>query len=239
MRNVGNIGDPRELNGFPVFDAQGEKVGAVHGYDEVSHYFLVTKGWFFPKDTYVPLDVVERTDDDGVYLSLSQEELQGRQWETAPEQEDVAEPTSGELRVPLYQEELTVGTRPTETGRVHIHKEVISEHETITIPLRKEQVTVARTALGSDFDPATIEDAFIERDIEIAVLAEEAVVGKRISGVEEVVIHKEVTTARERVTDTVRKEQVRIEDEGRTGLPATAASDPDMSRQRSKKRHKH
>lgn len=128
---------------------------------------------------------------------------------------------TGDIRIPVREEELVVGKRSEEEGRVHIHKDVVSEQQSVDVSLQQERVTVERVAFTGD--PATVTDAFVERDIEVPLMGEEVVVGKQVKGVEEVVIRKDMTTEQQRVTDTVRKERVIVDGLDQSGQ-ATAGS---------------
>jgi|GEM_PF-633895 len=129
---------------------------------------------------------------------------------------------TGDIRIPVREEELVVGKRTEEEGRVHIHKDVISEQQSVDVSLQQERVTVERVAFSGD--PATVKDAFVERDIEVPLMGEEVVVGKQVKGVEEVVIRKDVTTEQQRVTDTVRKERVVVDGVDQSGEAVATGS---------------
>lgn len=132
----------------------------------------------------------------------------------------------GEIRVPVREEELVVGKRSQEEGRVHIHKDVVEERRTVTVPLEQEYVTVERTPIA-DGAAAVGDDVFTEREIEVPVMGEEPVVSKRVAGVEEVLIHKDLVTEQEQISDTVRKERVVVDGvdaEGRASVDRQRAA---------------
>jgi len=118
---------------------------------------------------------------------------------------------TNDIRVPVYEENLVVGKREQEEGRVHLHKEVTSEQETVPVTLRREEVTVERVAVDQNMDPGAAQNAFQNADIDVPVMGEEAVVGKRLREVEEVRLHKDTTQEQQQVTDTVRKERVVVD----------------------------
>lgn len=70
----------------------------------------------------------------------------------------------------MREEELVVGKQVEEQGRVHVHKDVVSEQQTVSVPLQQERVTVERVAYSGD--PAASGDAFVERDIDVPVMGE-------------------------------------------------------------------
>ena len=129
----------------------------------------------------------------------------------------------GTLTVQVSEEELVASKRQAETGQVHLHKEVVEERQTLTVPLRRDEVTVERVAVTGQTSQADLTDAFQERDITVPLMGEEAVVGKRAHVVEEVRLRKEVTTEQEQVSGTVRKERV-IVDEMATKAPRAQGS---------------
>ena len=121
---------------------------------------------------------------------------------------------TGDIRVPVREEELVVGKRAEEQGRVHIRKEVTETPQSVDVSTQHERVTVERVAFSGD---ANAKDAFVEKNIDVPLMGEEAVVGKQVRGVEEVVIHKDVTTEQQRVTETVRKERVMVDGVDQSG----------------------
>jgi uncharacterized protein (TIGR02271 family) len=357
-RTTFNSSDPGVLNSVPVgttvYDVNGDKVGSVAEYDSQSGYMVVEKGWLFNTDLYVPLTLIANTDDQGLYLKVTKDDLKADQYTSPPTGYDVnagdaagysqagvgstvydpagtdvvppatqevgtgygsassrdvaattggytgqvsdadatttaagysgttasrdlgastpgytgqvsdvqnqdlgagtvaadqASPTntinyagqpsvqdqgtgtttwnnqttgaanqatfgtaSADIQVPVREEELVTGTRVEEEGRVRIHKEVVEEQETVTVPVRRERVVVERVPATGEIDANAVDaTAFKEDDIEIPVMREEAVVGKRVQGVENVRIHKDVVTDNEQVSDTVRKERVVVD----------------------------
>ncbi len=138
------------------------------------------------------------------------------------------------IAVPVYEEDLVVGTRQEETGRVHLHKEVVQEQETVLVTLRREEVTVERVPVMGQARQTDRTDAFRSQDIEAPVMGEEAVVGTQVRETEEVRLHKDVTQEQEQVTDTVRKERVVIAGVDSTGT--TGAISRHARRDRKKRR---
>jgi uncharacterized protein (TIGR02271 family) len=118
---------------------------------------------------------------------------------------------TNDIRVPVYEEELVVGKRQEEEGRVHLHKEVTSEQETVPVTLRREEVTVERVPFTGTVDPNAARDAFQGQDIDVPVMGEEAVVGKQAHEVEEVRLRKQTTEQQQQVSDTVRRERVVVD----------------------------
>jgi len=126
------------------------------------------------------------------------------------QRETMTTTTDNDIRMPVVEEELVAGKRMQEEGRVHIRKDVVSEQQTVSVPVTREEVHIERVAVtGADVNPA---DAFQERDIEVPLMGEDVVVNKRAHVVEEVRLRKDQITENEQVSDTVRKERVIVED---------------------------
>jgi uncharacterized protein (TIGR02271 family) len=119
----------------------------------------------------------------------------------------------GEATIPVVEEELSVGKREVERGRVRIHTRVEERPVEESVQLREEKVTVERRPVDR---PATEADLRTGKDetIEVTETVEEAVVSKRARVVEEVVVHKEVTEHAETVRGTVRHTEVDVDREG-------------------------
>ena len=229
FNNAQNVSLDQISNGTHVYDSAGDKLGSVVDMDSTAGYLIVQKGFFFPKDLYIPLSSVIQVDDDGVFVNLSKEQLQDDRYTEIPTYQvsNVVETTGSstvsaaastvrgtdetDIRVPVREEELIVGKQRQEEGRVHLHKEVIQEQQTVSVPLQHEQVTVERVAVTGNTATVDTADAFVERDIDVPLMGEEAVTDKRTRVVEEVRLRKDVVTENQRVTDTVRKERVIVD----------------------------
>lgn len=73
-----------------------------------------------------------------------------------------------------------------------------------------------------------VDDAFRERTVEMTASGEEAVVGKTARVVEEVVVHKDVDTRTQDIDDTVRRQDVEVEQlsgSERTGTDKSTGTD--------------
>lgn len=118
------------------------------------------------------------------------------------------------LRVAVHEEELTATTRPVERGQVRVDKRIVEEDRAIDVPINEERVTITRRAVDRE---AGVDDlAFQEDTIEIPLRSEEVDVQKRNRVVEEIDIAKDTVQSTKRVADTVRREEVNV-DEAATG----------------------
>lgn len=80
----GDLGNTPIVDGTPVYDAAGDKIGDVVEHDDQGGYMTLQKGWLFPKDVYVPYSALQRKTTDGIYLNMTKDELQNQNWENPP-----------------------------------------------------------------------------------------------------------------------------------------------------------
>jgi uncharacterized protein (TIGR02271 family) len=117
------------------------------------------------------------------------------------------------ITVPIVEEKLKAGVRETEAGKFRLTKRVVSEQQSIDVPVEREEVYITETAV--DRRPATQEELGMRgRDIEVPLRAQEVVTAKEARVTGEVNVRKEVKRETEHVTDTVRREEVHVEDAG-------------------------
>ncbi len=220
-----------------VNDMAGDKIGTIQAFDPQAGYLTVQKGFLFHKDLYIPVSAVHNVDQDGtVILKLSKDDLNDDRYsqeptggaamqdayaqtatttaQTAPAPQaprrQTATSADDTINVPVYEEELVVAKRQEEQSQVHLHKDIVTEQQTVSVSLQQEHVYVDRVAV-TDQTPVDMADAFQSRDIEVPVMGEKVIVGKQVQVVEEVRLHKDVVTENQQVTDTVRKERVTVE----------------------------
>jgi uncharacterized protein (TIGR02271 family) len=209
--------------GTDVVDSSGDKVGKVTAAH--NDHVVVEKGFFFPTDYYIPSSAISNFDGDTVYLNVTKDQALNQSWDTAPTATTTTTDTytdraaytdtttvdDGEtINVPVREEELTATRRQVERGAVRVEKDVVEEEQTLEVPVTEERVTVQRRTVDRE---ATADDtAFAGGSIEVPVRGEEVDVQKRARVTEEVEIGKEAVERTERVSDTVRREEVRVDD---------------------------
>jgi len=115
-----------------------------------------------------------------------------------------------EITIPVVEEEISVGTRQVERGTARIHTRVVERPVEEAVRLREEHVTVERQPVNRPATAADLEAAK-ERTIEMTETVEEPVVSKRARVVEEVTVRKEAREHTETVRDTVRHQDVEVE----------------------------
>lgn len=119
--------------------------------------------------------------------------------------------TNNEEVIPVVDEQLVVGKRDVNLGRVRVRSYIREENVSAGVNLHEERVAVERRPVDRPLTDA--DAAFRDRTIEAEEHAEEAVVGKQARVVEEISLRKEGTDHQETVSDTVRKTEVEIEDD--------------------------
>jgi uncharacterized protein (TIGR02271 family) len=120
-----------------------------------------------------------------------------------------------EIRIPVMEEELTATVREQEAGAVRVEKDVITEERTLEVPVTEERVRVERRVVDRPVAAGDV-DAFQETVIDVPLTTETVEVQKQARVAEEVVLSKEAVQRTERVTDTVRKEEVFIDEDATT-----------------------
>jgi uncharacterized protein (TIGR02271 family) len=117
----------------------------------------------------------------------------------------------GDRTVQVREEELQVRKQPVQTGEVTVRKEVHTEHKTLDVPVRKEEVVVERRPASGKAATSNIGEG---ETIRVPVTEEQVHVEKTPVVKEEVHIGKRVVEDKERVSGTVKKEEVKIEKKG-------------------------
>lgn len=116
----------------------------------------------------------------------------------------------GQTSIPVVDEELEVGKRVVQRGGVRVYSQVREVPVEESVTLREEHVSVERRPADRSLRPGEA-SRFKDQTIEVTESAEVPVVKKRARVREEVVVGKETTERTERVRDTVRKTEVKVD----------------------------
>ncbi len=110
------------------------------------------------------------------------------------------------------EERLHVGTEQQETGRARLRKYVVTEQQSVTVPVQHEEVRLEREPItDANRDEALSGAELTEAEHEVVLTEERVVVNKETVPVEQVRLAKETVTEQETVTEDVRKEQIETE----------------------------
>lgn len=230
--------------GDEVYGSDAAKLGKVA--EIYPGFIMVEKGFFFPTDYFIPRTAVQDSADGQVSLNVSKDQALHSGWDLPPADLQAAPGMTGgaisedtlirtrpadsvtrrgsgairmgeedEIRIPLVEEELTATVRPVDAGAVRFEKDVISEDREIDVPVTEERIRVERRIVDRALDAAD-QEPFEQIVVEVPLRAETVDVQKTARVKEEVVISKEVVQHTEHVADTVRREEVYMDQEPRT-----------------------
>ena len=116
----------------------------------------------------------------------------------------------------LREEELQTRKESVETGRVSLGKEVVEEEKSVDVPVTREEVYVERRPVDRPADRPVGETA--ERTIEVPVREERVDVEKQPVVYEEAGVRKQDVVQNQPVSETVRREELRVGKEGDVNL---------------------
>ena len=200
------------------------------------NWATIHTGFFGTSESFVPLDQATQEGEDihvpytkdfvkgaprveaDNQLEAAEEETlhsyyYGRQaapsQDTAPagdsyEAETVAQGTDAAMT--RSEERLHVGTEQVEAGRARLHKYVVTEDQTVTVPVSHEEVRLEREPI-TDIAPAAPAEIG-EEDQEVVLTEERPVVQKETVPVERVSLGTETVTENQAVTEQVQKEEI-------------------------------
>jgi uncharacterized protein (TIGR02271 family) len=202
---------------------------------------LITTGLFGSKQSFVPLRDASQTDagitvpfdkatvkdapiDPDGQLSSDEEAALYRHYglhdgdgESGSGMRDSGRDTSGPTTddaMTRSEEELRVGTTERESGRVRLRKHIVEDEVTQTVPVRREEVRVEREPItDANVDDATSGPEISSEEHEVVLHEEEPVAEKRVVPKERVRLGKDVQTDEREVSETVRKEQLDVEED--------------------------
>jgi len=218
-----------ELQGQPVFDNAGEKIGSVEEiyYDPTTRspeWIGIGTGFFGTKRVLVPVAGASAT-DDGLYVAYSKDHVKDGPDVDEDEISDAREaeltahygigaerrstPTASDSdqAVTRSEEEIEVGTRSVDAGTARLRKWVETEPVALDVELRREVAHVTRERV----DQPVADHEFTEEQIEVPLHADKPVVQKQAVAKERIGLEKEVETETRTVKDELKKERVEVE----------------------------
>ncbi len=112
------------------------------------------------------------------------------------------------------EEQLQVGTEKVETGRARLRKYVVTEQQSVTVPVSREEVRIEREPITDTNRGEALSGADIsEEEHEVVLHAEQPVVATEAVPVERVRLGTETVTDQQTVSGEVRKEQIELTDD--------------------------
>ncbi len=123
-----------------------------------------------------------------------------------------ANETDEQRRLRLREEQLNVSKERVQTGEVGLRKEVVEEQRTVNVPVTHEEVVVERRPVtGGQVDNTPIGQ---DESIRVPVSEEQVEVTKTPVVTDEVSLGKRAVQENQQVTDTVRREEARLDQSG-------------------------
>jgi len=245
MRGSSNI-----RKGMDVFDVDGDKIGSVDEVTGGDGYMKVKSGLLgLGGSWYIPLELVREVRSDDIYLSVDKDDADRLGWDAPPtttgRQGSVATrdttvdreqtrttgrtaDTEAERTVQLREEQLRAQKEQVQTGEVRVRKEVVSEEQTIDVPVTREEVVIERHPVEGG-RPVKGEIG-TDEEIRVPLREEKARATKETVVTEEIEVGKRAVQDTERVSGTVRREEARIEREGDVDVSGDATTRGDMPR---------
>lgn len=123
-------------------------------------------------------------------------------------------PLDDARRLQLREERLLIDKHRVGSGEARIRKEVVSEQQTIDVPVFREELFIRRRPVSEDAAATTTPIGEGGEEIRIPLSEERVDVQKRTVVTEQVEIGKRRVKGTEHVYDTVRREELRVDDDG-------------------------
>jgi uncharacterized protein (TIGR02271 family) len=132
---------------------------------------------------------------------------------TRSEGYDTSGPTTDDAMT-RSEEHLNVGTQRVEAGRARLRKYVVTEQQTVSVPVSHEEVRIEREPItDANIGNALDGPAISEEEHEVVLHAEQPVVTTEAVPVERVRLGTETVSETQQVTGQVRKEEVEVVDD--------------------------
>ena len=232
-------------HGWDVYAADGEKLGDVA--DVRDDYLVVSKGWLFTTERYVPFSAIAQVVPDRVVLQVMKDQFDAQNWGPQPEDIDTEHEertgsraaaststmTDDEQTLRLREEELRASKQTVEAGEVQIRKEVVAEQQTLEVPVTREEVVIERHPVSST-EAARMDGGEIREgeSIRVPVREEQVTVEKTPVVTEEIEVGKRTVQETQRVSDTVRREEVSVDHDDEVDVHHRQANVPHANEHR-------
>jgi uncharacterized protein (TIGR02271 family) len=185
-------------------------VGALVGLgvpEEDAHYY---EGEFKSGHAIVTVKAEGRSDE--AWEVLSRHGAYNRQTQNAASAAAGTLKAGGGRKIEVREEELRATKRPVQTGEVRVRKEVVTENQTLQVPVTREEVVIERHPASGPAAPGA--DVRAGEEVRIPVMQEKVHVEKEAVVTEEVSVGTRKVQDTQAVSGTVRKEQVKVDQEG-------------------------
>jgi len=222
------------LHGRTVYSSDGEKLGKVDDvlvdHEDVPVFIETKKGLFSGRRHIVPVSGMTAAGDD-LTVAYTKEQLESAPAFDPDDQVDYERERQlgahygTEVRdwdqarddaMTRSEEELRVGTRQVEAGRLRLRKWIETEPVSETVTTRRQTARVEREPItDANVDEAMAGPELSEQEHEVTLTAEEAVAEKRTVPKERVRLETDTETEDVTVSDEVRKERIEVDEDTR------------------------
>lgn len=124
----------------------------------------------------------------------------------------VKRPANDNADIRLEEERMQVDKKAVETGEAVIHKRVVTQTETVEVPVKHEEVVIERVPFNGQ---PTNAPNFEDETITIPVMEEQVQVTKKPVVTEEIKVHKRDIEEPQSVSATLKKEKLDVEKSGK------------------------
>ncbi len=146
---------------------------------------------------------------------------------------DTSGPTTDDAMT-RSEERLNVGTESVQTGKARLRKHVVTETQTVQVPVSREEVRIEREPITDDSrGDALAGGDLTEEEHEITLTEERAVVSKETVPVERVRLGTETVSDSQEVSADVRSEQIEVDGDADRGTDADLGTDRGADQPRS------
>jgi len=204
--------------GMEVLDTDGQKIGMCG--ETLGNYFNVDAGFLGTTEYYVPFSAITNISDNSIFLNVRKDQVKMMGWDQRPDTSTSTTGTTGTTTtgdthqtVQLREEQLQARKTPVQTGSVHLGKDVVEEQRTMDVPVSREEVYIERHPVDRRPADQPIGESETE-SIRVPITEERVQVEKQPVVYEEVGVGKRQTTDHQQVSETIRREEARIETEG-------------------------
>jgi uncharacterized protein (TIGR02271 family) len=178
--------------GTDVYGADDRKIGTVD--DIQDGYLVIHKGFFFPKDHYIPFSAINNHTEDRINLNVTADEATNRDWDQVPAGSTTTTSTvayttdTAPLSTPTTGYDTTTTTTGYDTTATTGTTRVANDTDRISVPVIEEELTA--TKRGVERGAVRIETNVTEREETLSVPVTE----ERVH-VERVAVNRDATAA--------------------------------------------
>lgn len=123
---------------------------------------------------------------------------------------DRAVDNSADNEIVLSEERMNVQKEKVESGRARLRKYVVTDTQSVDVPVTREEVRVERTPISAD-EAANYQGNIGEGEASVTLHEERVTISKESVPVEKVNLSKEQVTETQRHTEELRKEEIETE----------------------------